>query len=1799
LPNPCEDLVTEDQIGTESDRHIITLKPMLLGTATWTSTNTLSFQPDKPLRQNSRYMVSVKMHKLYDDLSDDQRNFDFTFETKQQWADIDYGSIEPIQLNDLKKQRLTGTVRFNDFTKLEDVQKAVTINQTGNSDLNIKWENSDDGLNYAFSIEPITRAMEDSEFKIDWNFKKLGIDEGDGSKEFPIPGLNNFKMVGYDVKNTTNPHVVLKFSDPIQKRQNLVGLIEIDEMSDRHRFIIEGNEIKVYPSESFTGDRTITVHDGILNVQKVRLKAQAKEQITFTEVKPAVRLTGKGVILPNSKEQYLAFEAVNLNAIDVEIFKIFDNNILQFLQNNNLADQYAIERVGKIISQEKVILSNINPQQNKSSWIKYALDLKPIFQTDPGAIYQVRLTFKPAYSTYTCTGSNEMESTRRTVVSRNVNSTTFISNWRNQRYYSGWHRDRNNPCKTAYYRTDKFASSNVLASNIGLIAKHSGNNKYYVAASNILSAKPLSGTTIRFINYQQQEIGNFTTDGDGIVQTDLGEDPYFIIAEKGNDIAYLKLQGGTTLSMSRFDVGGMQRKDGLRGLIYGERGVWRPGDSVHLNFILDDPEEKLPASHPITLTVFDSRNQLQFEKTTSQSLLGLYALPFKTNTNAPTGNWRAIVEVGGAKFEKILKIETIKPNRLKINLKFDDDKIATNDAFTEGDLEVKWLHGAPAKNVRTQIDYQLEAVTTKFGKYQDFAFDDPARQLNAEPVTLYDENVDENGMARVKFKIPSSLEVPGRARIKFKTKAYEKGGDFSTDAFSKTMDYYTQYVGINAGKRQWGYVYLKRNADNEIQFVCLDKEGNPLANKTLTVGLYKTRWRWWRDQYRSQRSQYNSATHNGSLKKATIQTNANGIATYNVNLTSYGMYLIRACDSDGGHCTGTTFYNGWGWGDEGGSDQAALLNFNADKDKYKVGETVEVQIPTGDVGNILVTVEGADGVVETRWLKAKKKSTKFRFYATKEMVPNVYVHAQLIQPHEQTENDLPIRMYGTIPIVIEDPKRQLNPVVSMPEILEPEKEVTIRVKEKDGKQMAYSIAVVDEGLLDLTRFKTPDAYKQFNRKEALTTQTWDVYDDVMTPHGDIDRILSIGGDGEEASKDGSKKANRFKPVVKTIGPFLLKKNGQASHTIKMPNYVGSVRTMVIAKGKSTYGSAEVTTPVRKPLMVLATLPRVLGPGEQVDVPITVFAMEDKIKQAVIKVQSSSLLEFEGPTQKTISFDKPGEQLVLFSAKVKKTVGFEKFRVDVNGHGESAFQEIEINSRNPNPIVTNIEKKVLQAGETWKVDYTPPGMLNTNKGFLELSQIPPINMAGRLDYLIRYPHGCVEQTTSSGFPQLFVNTLFDISKERQEEVRDNVQATIDRLKNFQIGSGAYAYWPGDDEASDWGTNYAGHFILEAKKLGYSVPEHQFSRWVKYQQREAKNWTRDRSRRGYSRSSDQSIQAYRLYTLSLADKPAWGAMNRLLNDKDLSNMAKWHLAAAYAVGGKKEVARKVIQNATNKIDDYKELHQTYGSGLRDMAIILEAYIAMDNKEEAASILLPISKSLSSPDWHGTQTVAYALLGVGKYAKANSTGKDLKIEYSLGTARTMTTKTQKAIMQIDVQPDEGGAHSVRVTNNGEGIVYARLLLSGQPLVGDQKKSEKYLQMKVEYTTLEGKELNPSKLAQGTDFIAKVTVTNPPGRGHYNEMALSQIFPSGWEIQNSRMDDMNYLNGSSEPEYQDIRDDRVYTYFDIRRSSTHTFKLMLNAAYVGRYYHPEVYCEAMYDSEIHSRLPGRWVEVTSTQIQ
>ena len=1810
--------LTQDQpmvdLNQELKDNPFSFSPSLKGKTYWVSNNTIEFVPEEGALKPGAFYEGTFHLGDFVDVDKKLEEFNFSFRVQERNFSI---HTDPITVTATQPDQVTvtGEIRFSDVVKKEEVEKMLTAGSEKNKSYPIEITQTDHPTRYAFSISQITREAEDYQLEITAKGNPAGIDRTQ-NESILIPAKNCFRFLSAVRIDQPENGIEIIFSDPVSNTQDLKGLIDVPEVSSSI-FQIKENKVFVYFEAGKQNKLTLNIHEGIRNSQDKPLGTSHSISFSELNLKPQVEMATSAAILPDSKSLIIPFRAVNLYAVDLSVIRIFENNVLMFMQNNSLSSANELRRSGRLVYKKTLWLAK-DSSKDVHRWEDYSIDLAGLIHQEPGAIYRVILSFRQEYSAYPCGGSENKEmqfadnksSDNLTKVSGETLSEDDEAVWDTPEtyyYYNGsvpmdWSQyrwtERDNPCHPSYYmNSDRIAACNIFASNLGMIVKRNSLNKLWIAVNNILDTKPVAKAQVTIYNFQLQPIGKGETNGEGLVEITPKGVPFIAVAEADKQKAYVRVVDGEEQSVSRFDVGGKDIQKGLKGFIYGERGVWRPGDTLHISFMLEDREKRIPDKHPVALEIYNPRGQFYTKMISTQGTNGFYTFAVPTQADDPTGLWNAYVKVGGTAFHKGLRIETIKPNRLKITLALPTIlQASSKDVYAP--LTSSWLTGATASRLKAKVEMSLSKVNTQFKNYGQYLFNNPATDFTTVRADVFNGVLDAEGRAGVNIQLPVAMGAPGMLNATLTTRVFEPGGDASI--YSQTVPFspFTSYVGINLNQPKGKYI--ETDKDHVFDIVTVNDQGQPVNRSNLEYKIYRISWSWWWENGEESFGTYINNSSITPVASGNLQTTGGKTSfKFRINYPDWGRYLVYVKDRESGHATGGTVYIDWpDWrGRSNKTDPSGIkmLAFSLDKDSYEIGETATAIIPAAAGGRALVSLENGSTVLQQQWLEVSDQGdTKLTFKITPEMAPNVYLHISLLQPHAQTVNDLPIRMYGIAPVFVTNRQTILQPQIKMPEVLRPETDFNVTVSEKSGKPMTYTLAIVDDGLLDLTNFKTPDPWNEFYAREALGIRTWDMYDDVLGASGGrYSSLFSTGGDA--SLKPADAKANRFKPVVKFIGPFYLAKGKQQTHTLKLPMYVGSVRAMVVAGQDGAYGNAEKTAFVRTPLMLLSTLPRVLSTQEEITVPVNVFAMENQVKNVTVSLEASGAgVQITGNRQQSLTFDQPGDQLAYFTLKTGSKTGKATIHLTASGNGQQTKETIEIEVRNPNPVVTLRNSQWIEAGQEAELSYTLAGSSSANNQVqLEVSRIPSVDISRRFDFLYNYQHHCTEQLTSKALPLLFVSQFKAVDEQEAEKIKTNVQEAIRQIYARQLPNGGFVYWPGNAVADEWITSYTGMFLTLAQEKGYAVHPNVLNKWKRFQRAAAQNWRMPQEASNWQIWQSELQQAFRLYTLALAGAPEYGAMNRMKEQPGLSIQAKWRLAAAYALTGKMKPAGELVYNAETTVIPYSSMNLIYGSSDRDEAMILETLILMKRDRDALQQAKKVSQNLAQENWFNTQSTAFALMAMGRLAEQLS--GTLDFTWNWNGKQQPAVKSAKAVFEKEIatSPKSG---TVSVKNKGKGALSVDLITRTQLLNDTLPAIADNIRLDVKYTDMAGSPISVEDIRQGTDFMSAVTLSNISGTSDYSNLALTHIIPSGWEIYNERMivpeASSSNSNEANTPEssadkytYKDIRDDRVLTYFDLRRGESKTFTVRLQATYAGNFILPAIQCEAMYDAAVQAR--------------
>jgi uncharacterized protein YfaS (alpha-2-macroglobulin family) len=1803
--SPIEVVFTEAQdLSLPLPESVFRLKPRAPGILSWRNEFTLVFTPGAPLRPGKRYRAEVDLSPARAGAgSGITPPFSFSFETQVPVIEV---SFDPVRINEEGEALIGGVLSAEAGADYRRIERVVGSPELGRP----QWTHDKD--EHRFSFRPLARGAVSRTVAVTWSGRPLGAKET-GFTTFRVPEAGAFEVM--DIRKIDGGVLEVSFSSPLKADQDLRGFISLGGGTDL-RYSLDGNVVRIFPSGAPLPGDGLFIQD-LSDAAGKTLAQPVQYTVSGNWELPEVRFTGTGTILPTSQGAAMAVETRNLSGILVEAFQIYGDNMIQFLQVNGLSGTRELERVGEPVWTRSFDLPWT--AQDKNRWVRRGLDLSELARKYPDGMFHLRLSFRPRHVQYECAAAHGDFSG----LPFPGDSFPFIgaaggeeSFWdyaeNNNRNRYDWYRYRQDPCHPAFYEAygdhDITVGRNILVSDLGLLAKKSLDGLWLVAANNVRTAQPEADTDIDILNYQGRVLARAKTDRNGMAAFRDPGASAFICARNGLGRAYLRINDASSLAVSHFDVSGDKPISGIKGHIYGERGVWRPGDDIYLTFLLSDPANSLPPDHPVLFELEDPRGRIAENLTFTSSTDGFYPITVSTGEKALTGDWTARVRVGGNTFTKNLKVETVMPNRLKMDLDFGNREYLSAAPIPVS-LGAAWLHGAPAPGLKAEVSVSFGDKETRFPSYTDYAFRDPSRAVSGERYTVYEGNLDEEGKAGFSMELNPGAAAPGKLNARFLTRVFEPGGVFSSEQIAMDFSPYRRYVGIKLPRGDASRNMLLTDTDHPADIVVLDEDGR-LAGEpvNLDCAIYKLAWRWWWEKGAGEGAEFSRALSRNPVSRETVRVTGGKAAwNFRVNYPDWGRYLVVVRDAAGGHSAAAVVYIDWpGWAgraQEGGQGAAAMLALSPEKTQYTAGETISLTFPSNRDAAALVVVEKGGEILRREWIPCQDTVTRYEFTSAPSMTPNVYVHVTLLQRHLQTQNDLPLRLYGIVPVAVEDPATRLRPHISAPAVWEPESAVSFTVREASGRPMTYTAVVVDEGLLGLTRYSMPNPRNVFYTKEASFLKSWDLYSDIMGAYaGQLETLLAIGG-GDDVFDDSAKETQRFKPVTRYFGPYTLKAGEARTETFTLPPYMGALRIMVVAAsagnasggnaaggsgpgnrnggGGRAYGTAEQTVQVSSDLMVFGTAPRTLSPGDEAVIPVSVYSYKEGRRTVTVTftAEGAASLIREPPGSagvRQVIFDKPGETVVRYRIKGADMPGQVRLGASAESPGlRTVSHAAELDLRSTAIPVSRAEVRMLSANEIWTGTIKLPGLEGTNTAAAEFSRIPPLNLESRLDYLVTYPHGCVEQTTSSVFPQLYLDRVLQLDEKRLGDLRANISAGIERLKGFQTSDGGFSYWPGEGSAHDWGSNYAGHFLIEARRAGYAVPSPLIDQWIGFQKGRAAGWSN-------RNSPSQTDQAYRLYTLALAGSEDLGSMNRLREQRDLNPAAAWRLAAAYWYAGQRDTARSMIKRLDTEVTDYRELSGTFGSSLRDKAMILETMTLLGDSGRIRPVYEEVTAALSAEGWLSTQETAYALISILPYVRDVSGGGQITVESSLGS-RNASVEFATAAARLDLGNPAGTEAAFTVRNRSASVLYARIVTRGFPGEGEETPLSQGLSLEAEYRSPGGGIVDPDSLRPGDDMEIRLTVKNTYPR-EVPEIALVHLLPAAWEIINYRLAE----GSSSSYKYQDIRDDRVMTYFDLPRGGQKTVILRVSRAYEGDFFRPAIHAYAMYDESVRALIPG-----------
>lgn len=1615
---------------------------------------------------------------------------------------------------------------------------------------------------------------------IAWDGKPLQSEES-GKVRFWSSDLEGCKVITtyYDRRNQ---ELTAYFSQLLDEKQDAKGLVLAGDRPAQYK--IENNQIKVYIKSSVSENQNIRFLEGIRSREGKKLEKEYVYEVEIRMVRPEVQWMQEGVYIPQEGRFHVPFKAKGLQKLRVSVAAIREEHAAQFVAWNSVKNQSREElvRYGEYVY-EDIIDLNENKDLDLTTWNEYGINLTKAFARESGVIYRVNLDFLPSYTILEC-----KDKRLATFEQKHMDQSWFDSRDRIYDYYDYYYDgNSNNPCNASYYY-NRSTSKNILCTNVFPIIKKTGQG-LTVAVKELLTSSLAVGAEIQLLSLQGKTIATQTLGTTGVATFgQLKREVAALRVRYNSNASFFNITNDPENSITEFDVSSGVQDAENRIYVYGERDVWRPSDTVYINVMLNRPDFEYPEGAPVVVDIYNPKNVHITRMTDNiRSDKALYSFSLPTSLDDLTGTWQAKVRVGPHTKNHNLRIETIRPNVVDLVYSFgDQDEDWVYSQTLKGKVQVDYLAGYAVKGGKVTASANIYPMDAPFKRYTGYRFA-PYDLQSSKDVSLFSQGTDNTGSSSV--QAPTQFrDYRAVSRVIVDTKVDLPGGGSNTMTQGYYVSPYQRYVGIEMARgRGWrgSYHYGEKPT---MDLLHLDARGRLVKGKTTADAiLFKANKDWWYDRYAlSPEHRVQVGEHYTEVSRQKI-TFVDGKAGYKHEAYDSGLFVLRIVDKESGH-TSEYRYHSVNSNDYSVRNNPVFFQLDMEKNEYKVGEEMRIGLPQIEGAKAYVSIEKGDKVLESFWIDTDKP--ELALTVKESWYPNFYIHTSIVQPYEKTSNDRPMRMYTVEKVTVTERRDILEPIIDVAEKVLPNEAMTIQVSEKSGKAMEYTLAVVDRGLHNITGFRTPDPIKYFSQQFSLLVRTWDIYMSLihfMDPN--YAGVFSIGGDGMLKKIDEAADFNRFEPVAFHLGPFRLEPNAKKTHKINIPNYIGNLKVSVVAVGAESFGSAEKDVRVASPLMIQSQLPRALNVSDKVTLPIAVFKDEESIQSASIKVKSDEkMIAFE-KADVTVPLADEKQGIGLMHMLVQDHVGTTDLSIEASGGGYKASEETKIFVNYPNSYEDRSSYIEVPPMTSESIDITSFGYSQTKNVDLAISGIILPPFVEYYNSLLRYPYGCLEQTASKGIVLLHTPDFVELSGTEKHDAKDHLDAALNKIYSYQKGNGSFKYWP-SGYYHEWGDLYAGHFLIEAREKGIQVNQDVLNKWIAFTTNRANRWKADGLEKR-TMEREQEVQAYRLMVLARANNPAKSAMNRMRSGTIHTQFTKVLLGGAYTYANMKDIGSKLFFEGLSGEDGFRYHYRTFGTPTRNKAITLMILAEIEQGDRVDRFYRDWVRSMNNR-WMSTQEKGFALMACKSYFGKGLVKSNQELDVEISS--TLHNKREK-IRTNSISQYHWGADAIAdkaiIENKGQGSIFVIKNERAVPTDLYRAAASNSLGMKVRYTYLDGSTVDLSDMKQGEELRIQVTLTNKDLIDH-RSLALALKMPSGWEILNPRL----YKTAATKGEtynYQDYRDDKVYTFFSLPKGKSTTFSFRAKANLKGDYYLPAVTCEHMYQGEVNARTQARRVVI------
>jgi uncharacterized protein YfaS (alpha-2-macroglobulin family) len=1753
-----KDLVNDSKLNQWDTIQYIKFEPAVKGKFKWTASNELVFSPLAGFSPATDY--TAKINPLIINVIDKENKLDLSTQpirfhtpylvlaSTEAWWTIS---------KETTKNELRIRLHFNYPIRKQDLADRLKIaSKNANLDYRILSSSNDTALDIAL-INPLVTGKEPIPItiKIDKGLKTTLVDHkttAELSKVLDIPSPLQLEIVDIKTGFENNGGFVQVITSHELQEAEIAHAVSLDpdltKQIDKteNGFIIRAdfNEVDTYH---------LGINSNLRSVVGPHLEDATTKELFFGKMPSSITFTNKKAIYMTPKgSQNIGVQIVNVPKVQIKIAKLYANNILSYVRNNRWEDY-----------------SYVGEEWKPNGEFQYGNDEE---------------------GNYSDIVVDKIVDTENLPKNKGVSALHVSLPSGNER--KGIYMVSVNSKDEAYLGQTKLIS----ISDIGLIVKQ-GKDEIWVFANSIKNNDPLPNVEVTLVSSNNQQIVSLITKGQGSVHFDNlskkfpGAKIAMITATQQNDFNYLLLQD-TRTETSRFEVDGYRENvTGLQAFLYGEREIYRPGEVMHFNTIVRSENWKAAASTLLKLRLLtpNGREYRAWRKTTN--LQGAVETEVKIDEGALTGTY--VMEVYNANdillTTKNISVEEFIPDRVKVDLKEGRNQYSIRDTIRVQAVATN-LFGPPASNRKYEMEFQLQKKSFKAPQFPQYNFDIPAE--NTFEKTSRQGITDANGQLNENFDLSASLKDIGLLEGKVYVTVFDENGrpinrlqrfDILTQSIFYGIKMPDSYVGINApvpidlvGVNYKGE--LKKTAA-KVEIVRLDYQ-TVVEKKNGQLS------------YVSRKSEKIVYSHQIML--------SDGKAAIQYSPTMSGTYEIRVRRPEATHYTKSQFY-AYGMGHtqyssfEVSNEGRVLME--TDKPKYKLGETAKILFKTPFDGRLLVTVE-RDRVQEQHMIMTNKKSAELKLSIHEKHLPNVYISAVLIRPLDASDMPLTVA-HGFIPLLVEDVNRQLPITIQAVTQSRSKKKQRISVKTSPNAQV--TIAVVDEGILQIKNTATPNIFGYFYQKRALEVSSHDLYA-FLFPDLPLSSTSSFGGDGYNLGKRINPLSNgRTKLVTYWSGILETNRKGEAIFDIDIPQFSGDLRVMAVAFKGNAFGSVSNNIKVSDPIVISAGLPRFLSPEDALTLPINISNTEAKAASATVSVVTQGLVSNmqNGQVQK-INIPAGQEISSIFQLKALPGIGNGKVTIQVDAFGEKFVHTTDLTIRPASPLLKTSQSGIIPAGKTTNINLTHNFMANSSQSQIVFSRSPLIQGGGKaFASLLGYPFGCLEQTISKAFPQIYFGDLskamalnVQLAKRENSDFNptSNVQQAILKLESQQLFNGGFGMWPGANKEDWWVTAYAVHFMEEAKRAGFEIKASVFNKALDYltsktQSSSLKSTTTQSERDGVVKAVATREAIYSLYVLSLTGQPNRASMNYYLQNTSLLTVEnRYLLSSTFKMIGDLRNATKLLPK---NYDPKNDIVDEFSSPLRNVALVLNTLLETDaDHPQIPQLARQLSTALSSTPQLNTQEAAFSVLALGKMARKTSNSTvTAKVMLDNAPLANFEGKELRLVKGIDNK-------TLQVTSQGSGNLYWFAQSEGMSATGSYIQEDHGLKIRRTLLTKEGK---PFKDLQQNDLaVIKLTLSSTSGLPIEN-VVVTDLLPAGFEIENPRITEgreMPWIKNPTVADYMDIRDDRIH-FFTNAEQKEKNFYYQVRVVSKGTFRWGPASADAMYRAEYRSYSGGNTIQV------